>query len=74
MRGEGAQTDNAGCIKFGESALMLGDREVVERVIRPEAGQLVLFPSYTWHGTYAFEGGPTDFRLTAPFDVVPIER
>jgi Tfp pilus assembly protein PilF len=73
MRGEGAQTDNAGCIKFGESALMLGDREVVERVIRPEAGQLVLFPSYTWHGTYAFEGGPTDFRLTAPFDVVPIE-
>lgn len=63
----------AGCIKFGESALMLNDREVVERVIRPEAGQLVLFPSYTWHGTYAFDGEPEEFRLTAPFDVLPIE-
>lgn len=65
-------SDNAGCIKFGESALLLGDRDVVERVIRPTAGQLVLFPSYTWHGTYAFDGGPADFRLTAPFDVVPV--
>ena len=51
---------------------MLGEREVVERVIRPAAGQLVVvFPSYTWHGTYAFEGDTADFRLTAPFDVVP---
>ena len=65
------QASQSGCIKFGESALMLGEREVVERVIHPAAGQLVLFPSYTWHGTYAFEGDTADFRLTAPFDVVP---
>ena len=65
------QASQSGCIKFGESALMLGEREVVERVIHPAAGQLVLFPSYTWHGTYAFEGDTSDFRLTAPFDVVP---
>jgi tetratricopeptide (TPR) repeat protein len=65
------QTNHSGCIKFGESALMLGEREVVERIIRPVAGQLVLFPSYTWHGTYAFEGESSEFRLTAPFDVVP---
>ena len=65
------QASQSGCIKFGESALMLGEREVVERVIHPAAGQLVLFPSYTWHGTYAFEGATSQFRLTAPFDVVP---
>ena len=63
---------NAGCIKFGESALQLGDREVVERIIRPEAGQLVLFPSFTWHGTYPFVGNSSAYRLTAPFDVVPV--
>jgi len=72
MGGQPATTDHAGCIKFGESSLMMGEREVVARVIRPAAGQLVLFPSYTWHGTYAFDGEPADFRLTAPFDVVPV--
>jgi tetratricopeptide (TPR) repeat protein len=64
---------HSGCIKFGESALQLGEREVIERIIRPSAGQLVLFPSYTWHGTYSFEGDVSQFRLTAPFDVVPSE-
>ena len=58
-------------IKFGESGLGLGDREVVERIIQPSPGQLVLFPSYTWHGTYDFSAKEEDFRLTAPFDVVP---
>jgi tetratricopeptide (TPR) repeat protein len=58
-------------IKFGESGLGLGEREVIERIIHPQAGQLVLFPSYTWHGTYSFECEPNDFRLTAPFDVIP---
>lgn len=62
---------NQGCIKFGESALGLGEREVIERIIRPEAGQLVLFPSYTWHGTFDFECETNDYRLTAPFDVIP---
>ncbi len=62
---------NAGCIKFGESALGLGEREVVERIVRPEPGQLALFPSYVWHGTYDFDAPDTDYRLTAPFDVIP---
>ncbi len=59
------------CIKFGESGLGLGEREVIERVIHPRAGQLVLFPSYTWHGTHSFECDQNDYRLTAPFDVIP---
>jgi hypothetical protein len=36
-------------------------------------GQLVVFPSFTWHGTYAFDGDPSAYRLTAPFDVIPVE-
>ena len=61
-----------GCIKFGESPLGLGDREIVERAIRPEAGMVVLFPSYIWHGTVPFSGSEEDYRLTAPFDVFPV--
>ena len=63
---------NEGCIKFGESALQLEGREVIERVIRPEAGQLALFPSYAWHGTFDIHCDETDYRLTAPFDVIPV--
>jgi len=60
-----------GCIKFGESPLDLGELEVVEKVVRPEAGMVVLFPSYMWHGTYPFSGDESVFRMTAPFDVIP---
>ncbi len=63
----------AACIKFGESPLNLGSREYVERVIEPAAGQLILFPSYTWHGTYNFDCPSGECRLTAPFDVIPIQ-
>ncbi|MDB5422109.1 MAG: hypothetical protein JWR59_2056 [Brevundimonas sp.] len=36
---------------------------------RPQAGRLVLFPSYMWHGTVPFGGDEP--RLTVAFDVVP---
>ena len=67
----GGKDGNAGCIKFGESPLGLGEREVVERIVRPEPGQLALFPSFAWHGTFDFEAPANDYRLTAPFDVIP---
>ncbi len=63
--------DVAGSIKFGESPLVLSDRERIEKIVRPRAGMVVLFPSYFWHGTIPFSGAENDFRLTAPFDVVP---
>ncbi|MEP5320775.1 putative 2OG-Fe(II) oxygenase, partial [Marinobacter alexandrii] len=63
---------NEGCIKFGESALKLEGREVIERIVRPEPGQLALFPSYAWHGTFDFHCAESDYRLTAPFDVIPV--
>jgi tetratricopeptide (TPR) repeat protein len=37
-------------------------------VIAPVAGQLVLFPSYVWHGTVPIDAGE---RLNIAFDVVP---
>ncbi|MFK8020972.1 MAG: tetratricopeptide repeat protein [Pseudomonadales bacterium] len=70
---QGVSLEQQACIKFGESGLGLGEREIVERVIQPKAGMLVLFPSYTWHGTYDFDGDDQAIRLTAPFDVMPID-
>lgn len=37
-------------------------------VIAPAVGQLVLFPSYVWHGTVPIDAGE---RLNLAFDVVP---
>lgn len=68
------QPENAGVIKFGESSMRLGNREEIARIIQPSAGTLVLFPSYVWHGTIPFNGDETDYRMTAPFDVVPSTR
>lgn len=64
-----------GAIKFGESPFQLGEFDSVEKIILPEAGMVVLFPSYMWHGTYPFGTENNElgsgYRLTAPFDVVP---
>lgn len=58
-----------GWLKFGETGLRLGARERIFRTIRPEAGLLVLFPSYFYHGTIAF--ADTAHRTTIAFDLVP---
>ncbi len=58
-----------GWLKFGETHLELGGRDRPEHYVRPQVGELVLFPSYFWHGTVPFES-PSD-RLTIAFDVVP---
>lgn len=58
-----------GWIKFGESSLMLGERDKPCRFVEPQSGMLVLFPSYMWHGTVAYTKDAD--RITAPFDVVP---
>ncbi len=56
-----------GWIKFGEPRFPTPGC-TIEKVIQPQVGRLVLFPSYMWHGTIPFSAGE---RLTAPFDVVP---
>jgi tetratricopeptide (TPR) repeat protein len=62
--GEGQQ----GWIKFGEPRWPTPGC-TVEKVVQPQAGRLVLFPSYMWHGTIPFAEGE---RMTAPFDAVPV--
>ena len=60
---------DAGALAFGipDAALNLdlGPR----RIVRPKAGQLVVFPSYFWHGTMPFESAAD--RLTVAFDALP---
>ena len=61
------QTARQGWIKFGEPPMDLGLKD--RRAIEPVPGRLVLFPSYMWHGTIAFEDDAV--RTTIAFDAVP---
>jgi tetratricopeptide (TPR) repeat protein len=60
----------AGCIKFGEPPFETVPPSPPQKWVRPKPGQLVLFPSFMWHGTEATVEGST--RITAPFDAVPV--
>ena len=63
------ETGMQGWIKFGEPALDAPLKHPIRRAIQPAAGRLVLFPSYTWHGTVPFHDKAA--RTTIAFDVVP---
>ncbi|MEM9839647.1 MAG: putative 2OG-Fe(II) oxygenase [Pseudomonadota bacterium] len=58
---------SAGCLRLGRPNLETIDLPA-ERVIRPEEGTLILFPSYMWHGVEAFESEKV--RVTTPADFV----
>ena len=60
-----------GCLSFGQPSIMTTPPLHAQHLVRPEAGRLVLFPSYVWHGTVPFHSEQT--RLTVAFDVVPGE-
>ena len=60
----------AGWIKFGEPPFETEPATPPQKWVKPDAGVLVLFPSFLWHGTAPIYDGST--RVTAPFDVVPI--
>ena len=62
--------DRAGWIKFGEPPFETVPPTPPQKWIRPEAGLLVLFPSFMWHGTVPIHDGSV--RITAPFDAVPV--
>ncbi|MFN7183214.1 MAG: tetratricopeptide repeat protein [Thermomonas haemolytica] len=62
----------AGSIQFGQPPEELALALPPTRVIVPRPGQLVLFPSYFWHGTVPFED--VQPRLTIAFDMVPVTR
>lgn len=60
-----------GCLAFGQPSILTTPPLHAQHVVRPEAGRLVLFPSYVWHGTVPFHSEQT--RLTVAFDVAPGE-
>jgi hypothetical protein len=64
-----ASDPTAGCLQFGQPSDEYGVTLAPRKVIEPVAGELVLFPSYIWHGTAPFHG--RDSRLTIAFDAVP---
>ena len=64
------ETARQGWIKFGEPAFDVVLNSPVRRAIQPAPGRLVLFPSYTWHGTVPFHDKAA--RTTIAFDVVPV--
>jgi hypothetical protein len=58
-----------GILSFGAPGMLTMPSLAPELSVRPEVGQLVLFPSYFWHGTLPFLSEQP--RLTVAFDVVP---
>jgi tetratricopeptide (TPR) repeat protein len=58
-----------GILSFGAPGMITRPWLGAELSVRPELGQLVLFPSYFWHGTLPFHSNQA--RLTVAFDVVP---
>ncbi len=59
-----------GWLKFGEPAFDVVLKNPIRRTVQPAQGRLVLFPSYTWHGTVPFHDRAA--RTTIAFDVVPM--
>ena len=62
-------SDQSGCIQFGQPMRELGLDLPPQRVVQPEIGTLVLFPSYMWHGTLPFSS--EEPRITVAFDLLP---
>jgi len=58
-----------GWLKFGQPGIPTSPDLPPEFFVKPVPGQLVLFPSYMWHGTVPFSGDAE--RLSVAFDVVP---
>ncbi len=64
-------TSDTGALAFGVPDADLGLALSPRRIIRPRVGQLVLFPSYMWHGTLPFDNDQS--RLTVAFDALPMD-
>jgi tetratricopeptide (TPR) repeat protein len=60
--------DRQGWITFGQPDFENGGK--IRRAIQPKTGRLILFPSYTWHGTLPFQGETP--RTTIAFDALPV--
>lgn len=62
-------TDHSGHIRFGVPPRETGLALPPLRIVKPQVGMLVLFPSYMWHGTVPFTSEQP--RIAVAFDLVP---
>lgn len=69
MGARGADQDRAGWLRLGRPGVKTQPTLAAEHFVPPEAGRLVLFPAYMWHGVEPFESDRP--RLSVAFDVVP---
>jgi tetratricopeptide (TPR) repeat protein len=61
-----------GLIEFGKPPANIGCRHAHHtRRVTPEAGRMLLFPSYVYHHTIPFED--SENRISFAFDVVPVK-
>ena len=60
-----------GWIEFGQPGPEYHfSKETELRLIKPEPGMMVMFPSYMFHRTIPFQSDET--RISIAFDVVPV--
>lgn len=64
-----ADGERPGWVNFGASRHGPEEARKPARIIKPQAGLQVFFPSYMWHGTNAFQSD--EIRMTAPCDIIP---
>ena len=62
--------EKPGWVSFGASRYGPEESRVAQRMIKPQAGVQVFFPSYMWHGTNAFQSD--QIRMTASCDIRPL--
>ncbi|WP_339144279.1 2OG-Fe(II) oxygenase family protein [Pseudoalteromonas galatheae] len=61
-------TEN-GVIEFGRPPLAPPYDFQPFRTVKPKRGQIVIFPSYFWHGTQPFTATENSYRMTLPLDI-----
>jgi tetratricopeptide (TPR) repeat protein len=67
--------DNGGCVAFGLPEGIVGDdahHAFGTRVFRPRSGLVMMFPSHSFHRTYAHRGDRR--RICVAFDIAPHEN
>lgn len=66
---DAADETRSGWLRFGHPEMPVRPPLEAEHHVRPEAGLLVLFPSYMWHGTVPVADGGS--QTTVAFDLSP---
>lgn len=56
-----------GWLKIGEPGMVTSRKLCAQKYIQPKKGQVVIFPSYVWHGTVPINGN--DERLSVAADI-----